>query len=320
MVSTLDKFKGTLVGCAAGDALGMPLEGMDAGDIREKHGRVTDFLDERFGAGRVTDDTQMTITLAQSIIEIGKYDKGHAAFKFGRWIGASDRGVKEARGAGMASATASRKIEEGESPDTSGVDSAGCGAAMRASPIGLRYFNDVPALQAAAVSQALITHTDPRAVAGSIAIAFAVSQGILDDGRLDRAKLVAHAADLTAETSRQMSAKIKGLADYLDASPAEGFAYTGTGAIATETVPGALFAFLRSPYDLEETVVTAVNAGGDTDSLGAMGGAIAGSFNGLAAIPERWRDRVEGGTYVQGIAFRLFTLTPAAKPKARPLV
>ncbi len=96
----LDRFKGTLVGCAVGDALGAPVEGMPSTVIAEIYGRVTDFLDERFGAGRVTDDTQMTVSLAQSFIEIGRFDLEHAAFKLGRWMQFSDRGVKEARGPG----------------------------------------------------------------------------------------------------------------------------------------------------------------------------------------------------------------------------
>jgi|BarGraNGADG00312_2_1021985.scaffolds.fasta_scaffold00538_2 ADP-ribosyl-[dinitrogen reductase] hydrolase len=316
----LDKFKGTLIGCAVGDALGMPVEGLGRDDIARKYGSVTDFIDERFGAGRVTDDTQMTVTLAQSIIELGKFDKGHAGFKFGRWIDASDRGVKEARGAGEACETASRRLFEGVSHDESGLTSAGCGAAMRAAPIGLRYYADRVSLYRCSVDQALITHTDPGAVAGSAAMAFAVAAGIGDGGDLDRSRLAAAVGAYVSRIDSAMSSKIAGLADYLDASPEEGFAYTGTGCVAVETVPGALFAFLRSPYDIEETIVAAVNAGGDTDSLGAMAGAVAGAFNGASAIPERWKNGVEGRDYLESIAYRLYTLTPAWKPRSRPLV
>lgn len=319
-MEVLEKFKGALLGCAVGDALGMPVEGMDAPAIREKYGRVTEFIDERFGAGRLTDDTQMTVTLAQSIIEIGKYDRGHAAFKFARWIEASDAGIKDARGVGQASITASRRLADGVRPSESGIDSGGCGAAMRAAPIGLRYFHDRTRLYDSAVDQARITHTDPVAVAGSAAIAFAVAAGIGDEGEVERARLSEDISRFVLRLSPVMADKISGLADYLDASPEEGFAYTGTGGLAIETVPAALFAFLRSPYDFEETVLTAVNAGGDTDSLGAMAGAVSGSFNGIASIPDRWAGSVEGSAYLEGIAYRLFTLTPANKPKARPLV
>ncbi len=318
-VRTVDKFKGALLGCAVGDALGAPLEGMDAQSIRKAHGHVTDFIDDRFGAGRITDDTQMTVVLAHSILELGKFDKDHTGLKFGRWIAASDEGVKEARGVGMASATASRRLHANVPAEESAVDSAGCGAAMRVSPIGLRYFDNMEALYDAALAQALLTHKDPRAVAGSAAIARAVAAGIQDEGELDRARLAADIGAFIAGIEGGLSAKVSDLADYLDATPEEGFAYTGTGGIASETVPGALFAFLRSPYDFEETVVTAANAGGDTDSLAAMAGAVSGAFNGMGSIPQRWKKGVEGSEYLESVAYRLYTLTPAYQRPKRAL-
>jgi ADP-ribosylglycohydrolase len=316
----LDKFKGTLVGCAVGDALGAPVEGMSAEAISAEYGRVEDFLDERFGAGRVTDDTQMTVALAQSIIEIGRFDTEHAAFKFGRWIEFSDKGIKEARGAGLASATASRRLYQGASPLESGVPSAGCGAAMRASPVALRYASDEIGLRRASIEQALITHTDPQAVAGAAAVAFAISVGIKDVGELEVAGLARDTAKWVTGIDADVASKIAGLTDYLDSSTEVCLAYTGNGGYVMETVPAALLSFLRSPYNFEETVVSAVNAGGDADSIGAIAGAISGAFNGLARIPARWREGVEGRAYLESLATKLFTLTPLAKPTRRPLV
>ena len=319
-VSILDKFKGTLLGCAVGDALGAPLEGLSAEAIKKRYGLVTDFIDERFGAGMVTDDTQMTITLAQAIMEMGRFTENHAAFKFGRWMEASDKGVKEARGVGMASATACRRLYQGVSPEESGVDSAGCGAAMRTSPLGLRYYHDLETLKKAAVEQARITHTDPEAAAGAAAIAYAVALGITEDGEIDRLSFIQKTVDFVAPINEKMAGKIRGLSDHLGADPEDGFAYTGNGGYVMETVPGALLALLLSPYDFEKTVIAAVNAGGDTDSLGAMAGAVSGAFNGASGIPERWKAGVEGKEYVEILAVRLYTLTPAGKPVSRPFV
>ena len=319
-VFILDKFKGTLIGCAVGDALGAPVEGMPPEAILEEYGRVTDFIDARFGTGRITDDTQMTITLAQSIIELGHLDVVHTGFKFARWMDLSERNVKEARGVGKACGEACRRLNSGAGPEESGVDSAGCGAAMRASPAGLRFYHDLDGLRRASIEQARITHTNSEAVAGAVAVAFVVARGITDEGDLERASLAGSAAKFVTDIDSSMAARIAGLRDYLDASPEEGFAYTGTGGYVMETVPAALFAFLRTPYYLEETVVTAVNAGGDTDSIGAIAGAISGSFNGLGALPARWKDNVEGREYIEHLAQRLYTLTPAGKPRRVPLV
>lgn len=316
----LDRFKGALLGCAVGDALGAPVEGMSPEALREIHGRVTDFLDERFGAGRITDDTQMTVALAQGLIEFGSFNLDHVAFKFGRWMQLSDVGVREARGVGKASATAARRLYQGVSPEESGVDSSGCGAAMRVSPVGLRFFDDPDRLLEAAVGQAILTHTNPEAVAGAAAAAISVSMGIRDLGDLDRERFASDVSRFVEHIDRGMAERIAGLADYLDASPEEGFAYTGNGGYVVETVPGALFAFLRSPYDLEETVVTAVNAGGDADTLGSIAGAVSGAFNGSSRIPARWLEGLEGREYLELLAERLFTLTPAVRQKVRPLI
>jgi ADP-ribosylglycohydrolase len=319
-LSILDKFKGTLLGCAVGDALGAPLEGLSAEAIKNRYGLVTDFIDERFGAGMVTDDTQMTITLAQAIIEMGRFTETHAAFKFSRWMEASDKGVKEARGVGMASATACRKLYQGVSPAESGVDSAGCGAAMRVSPVGLRHYDDPATLKKAAVEQAGITHKDPEAAAGAAAIAFAVAMGIAEDGEIDRLSFIQEMVDFVAPVDKKMAGKLSGLTDYITADPEDGFAYTGNGGYVMEAVPGALLAFLLSPHDFEKTVIAAVNAGGDTDSLGAMAGAVSGALNGASGIPGRWLAGVEGREYIESLAVRLYTLTPAGKPVARPFI
>jgi ADP-ribosylglycohydrolase len=320
VVPVLDKFKGTLIGCAVGDALGAPVEGLPPALIREKHGRVTDFIDARFGAGRITDDTQMTVSLAQSIIETGRFDLQHTGHKFASWMAASDQGTKEARGVGMACGVACRRLNDGVSPEESGVGSAGCGAAMRASPVGLRFYHDLETLRFASIEQARITHTDPEALAGSAAVAFSVSLGIKDEGNLEGVSLAERTSDFVSQIDHGMAAKIAGLSDYLDASPEEGFSYTGTGGHVMETVPAALFAFLRSPYDFEETVLTAVNAGGDTDSVGAIAGAVSGSFNGIERIPDRWKENVEGGGYLEVLALRLYSLTPAGKPKPKKIL
>jgi len=318
-ISIEDKFTGAILGCAVGDALGAPVEGMSAGAISEKYGKVTDFLDERFGAGRITDDTQMTVCLAQSILELGKFNAEHAASRFALWIDNSDNGIKEARGVGMACATACRRLRDGAGVEESGVDSAGCGAAMRSAPIGLRYYHDPRIMRGTSIAQALITHTNPEAVAGAAAVAFAVGLGINDDKDLDPKLFLESIRKHVARIDGKMSAKIAGLSDYLDADPEEGFSYTGNGGYVMETVPAALFAFLKSPYHLEETVVRAVNAGGDTDSIGAIAGAVSGSFNGIGGIPERWKEGVEGRDYLQSLGFRLYTLTPDARLKRKPL-
>ncbi|MBU4193536.1 MAG: ADP-ribosylglycohydrolase family protein [Actinobacteria bacterium] len=313
----MDRFKGALIGCAVGDALGAPVEGLPPEEIALEYGRVTTYSDGRFGAGRVTSNTQMAVALAQSILEMGRGDREHVGRVFGRWIKASDDGIKEARGVGRACATASRRLSEGTSPDESGVPSAGCGAATRAAPVGLRYYHEPDSLRRTASEQARLTHTDPAAAAGAVAVALAVSLGVRDEGAVDRTSFVEEIAGFVRNINPVLSGKIACLSDFLGASPEDGFDFFGNGGHVMEAVPGALFAFIRSPYDFEESVVIAASAGGDSSSLGAIAGAVSGAFNGLDAIPGRLKDPLEGRDYIESVAFRIYTLTPASGHKKR---
>ncbi len=319
VVSLLEKFKGCMLAGAVGDALGIPVEGARGASAGRRR-PVNGLAEGHSGIGRISGDTQMTAVLAQAIIEIGRFDRSHVAFKFGRWIDYSDRGLNEARDVEEACVTAARSLNEGAGVDTSAVDSAGCGAAVRAGPIGLRYFDRPEALTRAAVEQARITHRDARAAAGSVAIALAVAAGIRDEGELDAERVVSEIGRAVADISEEMAARISGLTGYLCASPGEGFAYTGNGEAAVEAVPAALLAFLLSPYEPGTTILTAVSAGGDAGSVGAMAGTVSGSFNGAGSIPGNWRSDVEGSAYLEGLAYRLFTLTPAYVTKPRPFM
>lgn len=311
----IDKYKGALLGCAVGDALGAPVEGLPSSEIKSRYGTVREYLDERFGAGRITDDTQMTVALAQAIAETGRFDFNHTAAKFGLWMERSDTGMKKARGVGLACSTACRRLYEGVDPNESGVYSAGCGAAMRVSPVGLRYPDNFSELKKAAVDQARLTHTDPEAIAGAVAVAVAVALGINSRGTVDPARIALDIAESARNVNGEMADKIAGLTEYLDRPVKEGLEYTGNGGYVMETVPCALLAFLKSPKEFEKTVVAAVNAGGDTDSTGAIAGAISGSFNGAANIPGRLLANIEGKEYLETLAMKLYTLVPRSRPK-----
>ena len=84
----------------------------------------------------------------------------------------------------------------------------------------------------------------------------------------------------------------------------------GHGIEAFESVPAAIYSFLRYPGSFEEAVTYAISLGGDTDTIGAMTGAISGAYLGVEAIPSKWRDRLENGDYIAELAERLWALRP----------
>ncbi len=89
----------------------------------------------------------------------------------------------------------------------------------------------------------------------------------------------------------------------------------GCGKFVLESVPAALYAFLSSPDSLERSLIVAVNAGGDADSIAAMTGALSGAFNGAQSIPMRWVKDLENRDYLIEIANLLYDLATEGKSR-----
>ena len=102
------------------------------------------------------------------------------------------------------------------------------------------------------------------------------------------------------------------IAGNLAASPDEAAHHLGTTGLASSSVPAALWAVLSKPEDPETAIVRAVNLGGDTDTIGAMAGAVVGAYHGAEALPQRWTQALEEGgkgkSYVIDLADRLLEL------------
>ena len=89
-------------------------------------------------------------------------------------------------------------------------------------------------------------------------------------------------ADFVRETNLELSEKIRNIPKKQDISE------IGTSGYALEALPAAIYCFIKSPDNFEKSLITAVNAGGDTDSIAAITGAISGVYNGKEAIPKKW--------------------------------
>ncbi|MFQ5893617.1 MAG: ADP-ribosylglycohydrolase family protein, partial [Nitrospinota bacterium] len=257
----------------------------------------------RFGAGVWTDDTQLTLALARSLSACGRFDPADFARRVAAWL-------PEARGAGFASATAAGRLAAGVPWQEAGVESAGCGSAMRAAPLGLFHRRDAPALLADAVTSSHCTHTDSRAKAMTAALALAVAR-LLEPERpeprwlLD--ELTAAAEPIDARAGRAIAGLIPLREEPLEA----GLEATGVGGFVMETVPAALLTFAHLPEDLEAAVLAAVAAGGDTDSIASMVGALAGAAAGHEAIPARWLEGLYGREEIEAASAELYRAAEA---------
>lgn len=248
------------------------------------------------GKGLCSDDTEHTCMLAQSLIATAGRDEPEAmarrfASSFGWrlrfWLLGLPAGI------GLATLRAILKLWIGFPPRLSGVFSAGNGPAMRVALIGVCYGDDLPLMRALVRAATRVTHKDPKAERGTLAVALAahlaatrgddVAPGEYLDalGRLcgDDAEFMALARSVADSIARGESA------ESFAASLGCGNGVTG---YIYHTVPVALHVWLRRQADYRAAVVETVRLGGDSDTVAAVVGALVGARVGKAGIPAEW--------------------------------
>jgi ADP-ribosylglycohydrolase len=173
---------------------------------------------------------------------------------------------------------------------------------MRAAPFGIYFRNDLPTLIKVATIDAQITHASDEAIAGSIAIALTAAYAINNDTDNLLEKIHPHLPDSKVKNS------IFSLGALLDAShisTATALAVLGTKADVRETVPSALYLFMK--YDnYQQAVLAAINAGGDCDTTGSVVGALFGAKLGIKDIPSYWVDQIEDRDKLMVLDSQLF--------------
>lgn len=320
-VALVGKYRGTLVGGAIGDALGRPAEAKSRDVVRERFGEIRDFIpwDGYAGGpvGTVTDDTQMTMCVAETLLEHRRVDPDDLARRFVAWL-------PEGRGKGATCVAAVRSLEDGASWRESGQDSDGNGAAMRVAPVGLAHRSSPDRLRHDAALSAVVTHAAPMAVASSIVMAWAVAvlagtePGTLEPSAFMESVLAclvdvhepgAFERKLDATAPVRLADRLGEVPAMLDREPDDAFEHFYNGAFVLESLPSAFWCFLRSPADAEEVLVTAANGGRDADTVGAMAGSLAGAYLGEDAFPRRWRDDLEFADELRSMADGLFAVS-----------
>jgi ADP-ribosylglycohydrolase len=287
----MDSFLGSALGTFVGDALGQPVEGWPHRAIYSRF----ELLDVMLaGEGRYTDDTQMMIGILETLAEKGAFDPAVCAIKF-------QENFDPTRGYGRRIFGVMERIRQGLSWDQVGTDSFGNGGAMRIAPIGCFYYHDLEAIRTYALLSARITHNHPEGLAGAVAQATAVGlalqhglnhEPIQPETFLD--KIAAQVRDINkgfAEALQAIKAMPGGAV--LEVIEAISARYR-LDLRAIESVPPAIGSFVWT-HSFRDAVVLAVNLGGDTDTMGAMAGAIAGAYYGYGQIPKAWLNPLENG-------------------------
>jgi ADP-ribosyl-[dinitrogen reductase] hydrolase len=290
-----DRIKGLLLGTAVGDSVGLPAEGISR--RRNKllfRGKWHQGL--IFDYGMISDDTEHTIFIAQCLIACGDSEEifiKRLAWCLKLWLLSLPAGV------GLATLKSIVKLWLRFSPLKSGVYSAGNGAAMRSSIIGAYFANNLPKLDVFVTLSTKITHSDPRALIGAKAIAYITAWIIREDLKecpdIDELEAILRLIE-------DKETEWLNLTDQLIYSLKQGLSVSefaeligqkkGISGYVYKTVPMAIYAWYYHFDNFQDALEAVFNCGGDTDTTGAITGALCGVTGGESAIPRQWIEKI----------------------------
>jgi ADP-ribosylglycohydrolase len=242
--------------------------------------------------GMVSDDTEHSCMVLQALAEAGgdpdRFVRGFAR-RLRWWLLGLSAGV------GLATLKATLKLCVGFCPEHSGVFSAGNGPAMRSAVLGAAVADDQKLALFVRASTRL-THTDPKAYYGAIAVAIAARMAAAGEP----VNSERFASDLRQQLAKEPAQEFLELVERALTSAANGeatadFAATlglghGVSGYVYHTVPIAIHAWQRSPRDLSSALSSVIRCGGDTDTTAAIVGGIVGAAVGRRGIPAAWLD------------------------------
>ena len=336
---------GALAGLALGDALGMPTQEMSPEQIRAVYGRITGLVDgdasqpyaPGMPAGSVTDDTEQALLVASLLVRGRGSSSGRVALDAGEFAHALlawedsmiERGSLDLLGPSTKAAL--ERVRAGEDPLSVGGAGTTNGAAMRVTPIGIAMSTADPEAFADAIwSSCQVTHATRQGFQSAALVAAAVSMGI-DTARStapDLRGLLWKAVtyvdslpergawtpdpDVVAATRRAMQLVANPASSSLECLVEQ----VGTSVASAQAIPMAFALLARDPSP--QALLDAANIGGDTDTIGAIAGAILGAALGFEVFVGRGLAQVELASHLDlpSVALELLELRAAHEPAA----
>jgi len=314
---------GCILGTAVGDALGLPYEGMTAKRTAKFFKRPAQhhFI---MGKGMISDDSEHACFVAQALlISLDNPDRFEKklAWSLRWWFAGLPAGI------GMATARSIIKLWLGFPARYSGVFSAGNGPAMRSSLLGIVFANDIEKLKTFVHRSTRITHTDPKAYFGALTVALAARQSVInkDISASDFFDLVSKSLEgkqshefenllQTVVNSVQQGESLEQFVQLIDCKK-------GISGYMYHTVPCVIHCWLRHQQDFQSGLEELISAGGDTDTTGAIFGAICGAGVGKAGIPSEWINGIiewpRSTFYMEKLAVQL-SHTCSGNPTIKP--
>lgn len=256
-----------MVGFLVAESLGSTTEFMTPAEVKAQYGVHREIIGGGhldWPKGSITDDGDMTLCVARSLVACGCYNLSDIAARFVDWYNSNPIDMGHTVRAGL-----HRYIRTGELERPSAENQAGNGGVMRELPLILSLAGRRHALLQAVVEQARLTHNHPES----------------DQGCRCYASLVSAALEEADKSTIRDVAQL-----YPEFMPEP---YNGkAGGYIVETMHTVLHFFFKT-HSFEEAVIGAVNRGQDADTCGALLGGLAGAYYGYAAIPQRWIEALD---------------------------
>jgi ADP-ribosyl-[dinitrogen reductase] hydrolase len=273
---------------------------MPASEIRAQHGR----LDEMIGhgtwnqpAGTITDDTEQALCIARSLVEQHEFDPADIAERFVAWYDSDPFDI------GRMTMKSLSRLKHGDEWNEAGQhvweispegQNAGNGSVMRCAPLAIPYADDWERLVEVSRQSSQITHADPRCTYGCAVLNLTVA-GLLGDADMP---LQGALDDVGSDAPSELVTALQPLArgDSPDTLETSGYV---VHSLQTALHDG-LFA-----ESAEEAIVTAINRGGDADTIGAIAGAVTGARFGASSLPDPWLDVIDETAELESLATQL---------------
>jgi ADP-ribosyl-[dinitrogen reductase] hydrolase len=247
--------------------------------------------------GQFSDDTQLSLEVAESLLQFGDFNPANLAERYVDWITSG-----RARGFGNTTLKAVQNLQAGISYRKSGIaNSFGNGTAMRAAPFGVFFRDDINKLVESVKIDSAITHASDDAEAGALAIALSVAY--LSNN--DSANLLEKVCEFLPKSNVKRTLLSLDALLTSNITARQSLRVLGTGADVKQTVPAALYCFLKFD-NYSDAIITAIRAGGDTDTTAKIIGDLFGARDGLKGISKSWINKIEDNVYLMSIDNMLY--------------
>ena len=343
-----DKYRGCLIGGAAGDALGYAVEFLYASEILARYGKngITEY-DLKNGVAEISDDTQMTLFTAEGLLSgagkggtCGRTERYLEAIRlsYREWYRTQTESyplsgqtfsrlaeIPELFSCRAPGATCLQALSEGGTGSTEHPinRSKGCGGVMRVAPIGLFFDGSdltVDEMDRLGAEAAAITHGHPLGTLPAAALVHLVhllshTEITMLDAVMEMQKSIGRLFrnDAYLKAFLDLTQKAVRLSQAENLEDVKAIGELGEGWVAEETLAIALYCALKYPDDFEKALIASVNHSGDSDSTGSVTGNLVGARLGLSGIPQKFLDSLELKDVLLKVADDLFCHCPPAE-------